>query len=93
MEKEEAKPTPGEDTERAITQAHMVVPAEAEEPGEEMQDARQGGEIYTCSFSDEETRPQDLHSATSYQEMTADPKRKPDFVKYTELTEARGEVR
>jgi len=86
------KPTHGAESETAIPQNHMVTPAKAEEPDEHESDARGGGSIYTCAFSETETRPQELHSSVKYQEETAMPGRKPDFVAYTELTEARGEV-
>ena len=56
-------------------------------------DAKGGGSIYTCAFSEGETRPQEMHSATRYQEETAQPGQKPKFYAYTDLTEARGEVR
>lgn len=89
----EVPPIPGEATEKALPTSHMVTPAEVEEPGELEHDARQGGRIETHAFSEEETRPQELHSAVKYQEETADPGEKPRFVEYTELTKARGEVK
>ena len=76
-----------------VSEERMVVPAVAEEPGEEENDAKGGGSIYTCAFSEGETRPQEMHSATRYQEETAQPGQKPKFYAYTDLTEARGEVR
>lgn len=80
--------------EDSISEERMVVPAVAEEPGEDGEgDAKGGGSIYTCAFSEEETRPQEMHSATRYQEETAQPGQKPKFYAYTDLTEARGEVR
>jgi hypothetical protein len=84
-------PISGEATEKAIPQAgmEMVIPSERELPNEEMNDARQGGRIYTCPYGSEETRPQELHSSVKYQEETADPAEKPNFVAYTDLTKPR----
>lgn len=86
-------PIPGEATEAALPQQRMVVEAERELPNEETFDARQGGSIYTCMHSEEETRPQEMHSSVHYQETTADPGEKPNFVTYTELTKPREEIR
>jgi len=80
-----------EATPSALPQAHMVVPSESELPHENTEDARSGGKISTKGFSEDETRPQDLHSAVKYQEQTGDGK--PPFVAYTDLTKARGAVR
>jgi hypothetical protein len=88
------KPTKGAPTETAIDQARMVVPAVAEEPGLAGEtDAKGGGEIYTCAFSETETRPQDMHGSVNYQKTTADPGSAPPFIPYTGLTEAKGKVR
>ena len=93
MAEREMDPTPGPATESALPQAHMVVPASGEEPGETEHEARQGGTLHTVAYSEEETRPQQMHSAAHYQETTADPGGKPEFVAYTDLTKTRGEVR
>ena len=87
-------PVKGSPSESAIPQAgqEMVVPASRELPNEEMNDARQGGRIYTCGHYSEETRPQEFHSSVKYQEETADPKQKPNFVAYTDLTSPREEI-
>jgi hypothetical protein len=87
------KPIEGGATPSVIPQAHMVTPAEVEEPGEIAEDAREGGTIYTKAYSSEETRPQILHGAVAYQEETAYPGKKPQFIDYVDLTKARGEVK
>lgn len=91
----DVKPIPGEATEKAIPQAgqEMVEPAGRELPNESEHDARMGGRIYTCEHYEEETRPQEMHGAVYYQETTADPMEKPNFVKYTELTDPREEIK
>jgi hypothetical protein len=88
------KPIEGVATGEAIPQAgmEMVVPAGRELPNEEMNDARQGGRIFTEAYSSEETRPQEFHSSVKYQEATADPMQKPNFVAYTDLTAPREEI-
>lgn len=92
----DVKPVPGQATDKAIPQAgqRMVVPAEkalpneAHEPATGVQDSdgRAGGRIMTTAFATDETRPQELHAAITYQERTADPGAKPPFVAYTDLT-------
>ena len=73
-----------------VPQGRMIVPAKAEEPGEKgVGDAKQGGSIYTCEFSEDETRTPEMHGALKYQETTADPGATPPFIRYTNLTEAR----
>ena len=90
----DVKPIPGGKTEVDIDQAHMVVPAVEEEPGEATEgDAKGGGHIYTCEHSESETRPQELHGSVNYQKTTAQPGQAPPFIPYTDLTEARGKVR
>jgi len=72
-----------------VPQGRMVIPAKEEEPGEKgVEDGKMGGEIYTCQFSEEETRTPELHGALRYQETTADPGVAPPLKRYTELTEA-----
>lgn len=87
------KPVPGGATPSEIPQAHMVVEAENVLPNENTENARSGGQIFTKSFAEDETRPQDLHGAVAYQQETADPGSKPPFVAYTDLTRPRGTVR
>jgi hypothetical protein len=71
-------------------QGRIVEAAKFEEGGgDEMHDARQGGEIETVKFEEDETRPQELHGAADYQKETADPGKEPSLVRYTELTKAR----
>lgn len=92
----DVKPVPGQATDKAIPQAgqKMVVPAEkalpreAHEPATGVQDSdgRAGGRIFTKTFAEDETRPQELHAAITYQEQTADPGAKPPFWPYTDLT-------
>lgn len=73
-----------------VPQGRIVVPAKAEEPGEKGEgDAKGGGRIYTCEFSETETRTPQLHGALEYQELTSDGGGDPQLLRYTELTEAR----
>lgn len=88
----DVKPIPGGATESVLDQARQVVEAERELPNEEEFNARQGGTIYTCQHSESETRPQELHGAVKYQEETST-MGKPNFVKYTELTDIRETIR
>lgn len=90
---DDVKPVPGQKSEVAIDQAHMVVPAVEETIGTQEENARQGGKIFTKSFEADETRPQDLHGAVNYQKETADPAKVPPFYSYTDLTKPRGTVR
>lgn len=87
------KPIPGASTEVAIDQSQMVVPGERELPNEETFDAKQGGKIYTCMHSEEETRPQEMHGSVNYQKITSTEKAAPNFVTYTELTSPRTDIR
>ena len=88
------KPTSGAATESAIDQAHMVVPSTPETPGPAGEgNSKGGGEIYTCAFSETETRPQELHGSVNYQKTTADPGKAPSFIPYTDLTDPKGTVR
>lgn len=91
----DVKPVPGTSTEKAIPQAGqtMVVPAENALPNESVENARQGGRIYTKQFEADETRPQELHGSVNYQQTTADPGAKPPFVEYTDLTRPRTAIR
>ena len=84
----DVKPVPGQKTEGAVPQAGqaMVVPADKALPNESMENARQGGRIYTVAFAADETRPQELHGAVNYQKWTADPAQTPPFIAYTDLT-------
>lgn len=88
----EMDPTPGAKTEVAIDQSKMVVESERELPNEETFDARQGGKIYTCAFSDSETRRPELHGSVNYQKETSTDG-KPGFVAYTDLTSPRETIR
>lgn len=88
----DVKPIPGAATETALDQARMVVPGERELPNEEEHDAKQGGSIYTCQHSEEETRPQEMHGAVNYQKTTSTDG-VPNFVKYTELTDVKETIR
>jgi len=87
------QPIAGKSTEAAIDQAVMVVPAVAEATGENAEDAREGGRIFTKPYASDETRPQDLHGSVNYQKETADPGEAPKFYQYTDLTLAKGKVR
>lgn len=75
----------------AIPPQGRIVEANVNEEGgsEEMHDARGGGNIKTVAFSEDETRPQELHGAFAYQERTSDGGEKPELLRYTELTRAR----
>lgn len=87
------EPIAGPSTESALDQARMVVPAESELPNSEEHDARQGGSISTKAFAgSSETRPQEMHGSVNYQKETSTGG-KPNFVKYTELTDPRETIR
>jgi hypothetical protein len=86
------KPIPGPASDSAIDQARMVVEAENALPNTEEHNARTGGSIYTCQHSEGETRPQEMHGSVNYQKTTSTGG-KPNFVKYTELTDPRETIR
>lgn len=86
------KPIPGGATPVEIDQAVMVVPAVAEATGENTEDARQGGSVFTKAWAQDETRPQELHGSVNYQKETSTDG-VPKFYAYTDLTMAKGTVR
>lgn len=70
-----------------VPQGRMITPAKDEAAGNQtIEDARQAGTVYTCEFSEEETRPPEMHGSLHYQEQTAAPGGAPQFLRYTELT-------
>lgn len=69
-----------------VPQGRIVEAGEAQTPGTVEENAKTGGRIYTAGFSEDETRPQELHGALQYQKTTADPGSTPPFYDYTELT-------
>jgi len=79
------KPLPGPGTSEQVDQTRLIVESERELPNEETFDARQGGKVMTVEHDESETRPQEMHGAVHYQEVTAS-MGKPRFVTYTELT-------
>lgn len=68
-----------------IPQGRIVEGSKVEIPGLAGEgNAKGGGSISTASFSEEETRPQELHGAKEYQSRTGEV---PSLIRYTDLTQ------